>query len=356
MLTDSVMTRDQAVQQLFDVKKTLEQGGDSEYPDLYAKEKVYGEYQPYFQPGRVEEIKEHEIVSFLKKEHNRHWTGLVRSRNKITSDMEALRNGLSILVDESRPISERFGDAMDRVHGMGTAIATAILHVAYPDKYGVWNGTSKGGMKRLGLWPEFEYGASIGQKYERINGILLALAEELDTDLWTLDYLWHWHQVFEEEEAQSLLEEGSAAQKFGLEQHLQDFLRDNWAETAALGKEWELYEDETREDAGYEYQTAVGRIDLLARHRTEDRWLVIELKKGQTSDETVGQVLRYIGAVRREVASPEDKIEGLIIAREPTDKLRYALSVVSFVSLQRYEVDFQLFPVQEAENGHFGHV
>lgn len=227
---------------------------------------------------------------------------------------------------------------------MGTAIATGILHVAYPERYGVWNGTSQGEMKKLGLWPEFEYGATIGQKYQRVNGILLELAEELDTDLWTLDALWHWHGEFEDEET---AEDGSQiasdqTQRFGLEKHLQDFLRDNWAETETLGSEWALFQDETGPDAGYEYQTAVGRIDLLAEHKVEDRWLVIELKRGQTSDETVGQVLRYIGAVREEVAGDGDTIEGLIIARDIDDKLRFALSEVPSVSLRRYEVEFHL--------------
>jgi RecB family endonuclease NucS len=56
-------------------------------------------------------------------------------------------------------------------------------------------------------------------------------------------------------------------------------LRDNWEETEVLGPEWKLFEDETGPNAGYEYQTAVGQIDLLVEHKTEDRWLVVELKR-----------------------------------------------------------------------------
>lgn len=340
------MSYEQAVEELFETLQHIQHRDGSEGPSLSAKKEVYEEYGPYFQPEEVKDIKEHEIVSFLKQENNRHWSGLIRAKNKVTKDMEALRAGLSVLVDETEPLAPRFTEAMERVHGMGTAIATAILHVAYPEKYGVWNGKSKGGMKRLGLWPEFAYGAPIGEKYEKVNGILLNLAEELDTDLWTLDYLWHWHQVFKEEEEKETVSEDteSRTQRFGLEQHLQDFLRDNWAETETLGAEWVLFEDETGTDAGYEYQTAIGRIDLLAEHKEEDRWLVIELKRGQTSDETVGQVLRYIGAVREELAGEDDDIEGLIIARDVDDKIRYALREVPAVSFRRYEVEFHLRP------------
>jgi hypothetical protein len=330
------MTFEDAAQKLYELHQNL----DSDItPNTEAQTEVYGRYQSSFRPGEVEDIKEQEIVSFLKYENNRHWTGLVRSKNKITADMDALREGLPILVDEDRPLAPRFTEALDRVHGMGTAIATAILHVAYPDQYGVWNGTSKGGMKQLDLWPEFERGSSIGEQYQQINRALNQLVEEIGTDLWTLDILWH--KLGEEEESAEM-EETETEHSFGLERHLQDFLRDNWDEMEVLDGNWELYEDETGPDAGYEYTTSVGSIDLLAKHLDEPRWLVIELKRGQTSDQTVGQVLRYIGAVRREVAEEGDDIEGLIIAQDATEKLRYALGEHPSVRFRRYEVDFRL--------------
>jgi hypothetical protein len=333
------MTFEDATQKLYESKQDL---GSDITPNPEAQDEVYDKYQPSFRPGRVGDIKEQEIVSFLKYENNRHWTGLVRSKNKITADIEALREGLSTLVDEEQPLDSRFTEAVRLVHGMGTAIATAILHVAYPDKYGVWNGTSKGGMKQLGLWPDFKRGSSIGEQYEKVNRVLNRLAEEIDTDLWTLDILWH--KLGDEEEEIEETREAESEQRFGLERHLQDFLRDNWAEMELLSGNWELYEDETGPYAGYEYTTSVGSIDLLAQHRTEPRWLVIELKRGRTSDQTVGQVLRYIGAVRREVAEEEDAIEGLIIAQDATDKLRYALGELSSVTFRRYKVEFELLP------------
>jgi len=75
----------------------------------------------------------------------------------------------------------------------------------------------------------------------------------------------------------------------------------------------------------------VGNIDLLAEHRKVPRWLVVELKRGQTNDDTMGQVLRYMGWVTKEPASPKESVEGLIVARSVDDKLRYAVSVVPSV-------------------------
>jgi RecB family endonuclease NucS len=70
---------------------------------------------------------------------------------------------------------------------------------------------------------------------------------------------------------------------------LHEFLRDNWERIPDF-KEWSLYE-ENGDIVGYEYNTGeVGRIDLLARHKTDPRWLIIELKREQGTDETLDQV------------------------------------------------------------------
>jgi RecB family endonuclease NucS len=95
-------------------------------------------------------------------------------------------------------------------------------------------------------------------------------------------------------------------------------------------------------ETAYEYPTDVGDIDLLAKHRTQPRWLVVELKRGQTSDDTVGQILRYIGWIRKHLAKPKESVEGLIIARSVDDNLRYAASEVPHVKLMEYQVSFHL--------------
>jgi len=77
--------------------------------------------------------------------------------------MPALRASLRSLFDESRPIEQRFDEAITTVPGMGKALATAILVVAFPEKYGVWNKTSEESLRALEIWPEFQWGTSAGQ-------------------------------------------------------------------------------------------------------------------------------------------------------------------------------------------------
>ena len=226
------------------------------------------------------------------------------------------------------------------MQSLGKALITAILHIAHPDCYGVYNGTSEAGMYAVGVWPKFERGAAFSERYIEINGILTQLASELQTDLWTLDGLWWRVKSGHEEDAAPLaipLPEEEDAQGFGLERHLQDFMFDNW-DKISLGQEWDLHEEDG-EIVAYEYNTnEIGRIDLLAKHKSQPRWLVIELKRQQSSDDTVGQVLRYMGWVQQQLAEANESVYGLIIARQSDAKLRYALMHARNVGLMCYRV------------------
>lgn len=315
------------------------------------RELVLARFQPIFASEHVGQIAEDEFVSFLYFENNKHWQTLFRQRSRLTSDMSVLREALIILMDETRDIAERLDVSLGMAHGLGKAIATAILLVAYPQQYGVWNNVSEGTMQLLGLWPDFPRGTTVGQKYVEVNRLLNQVTKELEVDLWTLDLLWR--AVYDETFEEGLLAESSIsseefvvspnAQYFGLERHLHEFLRDNW-DLTELGAEWMLYTDEAGDEIGSEYHTPVGRIDLLARHRAEPRWLVVELKRNQTGDATMGQILRYIGYVEQHLVKSDEKVEGLIIARQADLGLLYALSTQRNVELKLYEVEFRLKP------------
>jgi RecB family endonuclease NucS len=128
---------------------------------------------------------------------------------------------------------------------------------------------------------------------------------------------------------------------FGLERYLHEFLVDNW-ERLDLGKEWALLEEDG-DVVGSHYPTGeVGEIDLLAKHKSADRWLVIELKRDQSSDATVGQLLRYMGWVRRKLANGRGEVRGLIICSEPDTKMRYALDGQPHIQCMTYQVSFAL--------------
>lgn len=128
--------------------------------------------------------------------------------------------------------------------------------------------------------------------------------------------------------------------EFALEKHLEEFLVKNWRKTD-LGKKYDIFE-ENGELVGQQYQTDTGAIDILAVSKDKKTILVIELKRGRTSDVVVGQIQRYMGYVKEELSEPTQKVRGMIIGLDADIRLKRALSVCSDIEFYRYQIDFKL--------------
>ncbi len=127
---------------------------------------------------------------------------------------------------------------------------------------------------------------------------------------------------------------------FALEKHLEDFLIYNWAQTE-LSKKYDLVTDDGVIVA-QQYISDTGPIDILALSKDKKEYLVIELKKGRTSDAVVGQTLRYMGFVKKDLAVNGESVRGAVIALEDDLRLRNALSMVPAIDFFRYQIDFKL--------------
>ena len=127
---------------------------------------------------------------------------------------------------------------------------------------------------------------------------------------------------------------------FAMEKHLEAFLVANWNQTI-LSKDFSIYEEDG-EPVGQQYATDAGPIDVLAISKNKKRLLVVELKRGRATDVVVGQVLRYMGFIKEQVAEADQTVEGIIIALDDDQKLRWALLSVPSISLYRYEISFKL--------------
>jgi len=126
---------------------------------------------------------------------------------------------------------------------------------------------------------------------------------------------------------------------FALEEHLEDFLVKNWAQTE-LGKEYDIYEEDG--EKGQQYQTDTGPLDILAISKDKKRLLVVELKKGRASDAVVGQTLRYMSFVQEMLAEKDQTVHGIVIALEDDQRIRRALAMVSNIRFCRYQINFKL--------------
>jgi restriction system protein len=127
---------------------------------------------------------------------------------------------------------------------------------------------------------------------------------------------------------------------FAMEMQLEDFLVKNWHHTD-LGKSYEIY----KEDGilvGQQYQSDTGPIDILAISKDKKVLLVVELKKGRASDLVLGQIQRYMGYVKEELAEKDQIVKGIIIAFESDVRLSRALSVTTNIEFYSYKVSFKL--------------
>lgn len=125
---------------------------------------------------------------------------------------------------------------------------------------------------------------------------------------------------------------------FYMEKQLEDFIIRNWDETE-FGEKYELiFQD--GELKSQQYSTSIGPIDILAKDKNTGSHVVIELKRDQTSDDTVGQVARYMGWVKEELNDPD--VRGIIVAGSFDQRLHYAGQMVPNVDVFLYQVDFKL--------------
>jgi hypothetical protein len=138
-------------------------------------------------------------------------------------------------------------------------------------------------------------------------------------------------------------EDEEQTEQFAYEKDLQNYLSKNLSKIEVGLK---LYEEE--EITGIEVDAGGRFIDILAVSSDGD-FVVIELKVSRGYDKVVGQLLRYVAWVRKELAKPEQKVRGIIVAREISDDLRLACSEVKNVQLFEYEMSVTLKPVDLAE-------
>ena len=102
-----------------------------------------------------------------------------------------------------------------------------------------------------------------------------------------------------------------------MEQQLEDFIIENWDNTE-FGKKYDLIVEDG-ELKSQQYRTSIGNIDILAVDKVSKDYVVIELKRNQTSDDTIGQVTRYMGWVLENLGN--ENVRGIIVAGKFDNKL-----------------------------------
>jgi hypothetical protein len=333
-----------------------------------AQKAALDHYGDLFRPENLPNVTEEDFKGFLLIKNNKHWEGIHRQPN-IYADMDRLRKALAALLDESQQIQNRLDKLTDKngplhLKGLGRAVLTPILMCVYPEKYAVYNRISEEGLNRLGRNRARDTD-SFGKRYVAINTACHEIVQEINQPLYLVDTMFSLMVHGSESPLvakpdfldasipsttgeQSVGAEGVAPSDslvFPLEKFLEEFLVSNWDKTA-LGKTLNLHMED--DEPATQYVTDVGEIDILARDKATNAWVVIELKKGKSSDTVVGQLLRYMGWVKKHKAAAGENVLGIIITSTPDDKIKYALLVSQGISFFTYKVSFDLIEEKPA--------
>ena len=140
-------------------------------------------------------------------------------------------------------------------------------------------------------------------------------------------------------------EEDESLAEFAYESDLKNFLSKN---LDVVEQGLRLYDDEGI--TGIEFPVGGRFIDILTVDEKND-FVVIELKVSRGYDRTIGQILRYVGWISQNLADPDQKVRGLIIAREISNDLILACNSLPNINLFEYELSFSLNPVEKIESG-----
>ncbi len=145
----------------------------------------------------------------------------------------------------------------------------------------------------------------------------------------------------EEDDAGAVIDAGpTGSSQFALEKDLQRYLADN---LHLIEPGLTLFQDE--EITGFEYPAGGGRrIDILAKD-TLGGFVVLELKVEKGYDRVVGQLLRYVNWVRKELSEPGQRVRGIIVCRSMSEDLILACAGIKDVELFEYRLQVTVLKV-----------
>ncbi len=124
--------------------------------------------------------------------------------------------------------------------------------------------------------------------------------------------------------------------EFAYENDLKNFLAKN---LHVIRPSLAVYQD--GDINGVEFPVGSRSVDILAVEDEQD-FVVIELKVKKGYDRAIGQLLRYMGWIEKYLATPGQKVKGMIIARAISDDLRLATLRIQGVELFEYELSISL--------------
>lgn len=140
-------------------------------------------------------------------------------------------------------------------------------------------------------------------------------------------------------------EDATGDAKFAYESDLKNYLSKN---LSVIEQGLSLYQEEGIN--GIEFPAGGRYIDILAVDANNDL-VVIELKVSRGYDRVIGQLMRYMSWIATNQAEPDQKVRGIIVAREISQDLVMACSLLANVHLFEYELSLTVSRVETETEG-----
>jgi len=87
-----------------------------------------------------------------------------------------------------------------------------------------------------------------------------------------------------------------------------------------------------------QYIIGANKMDLLCTDKNRN-YVIVELKNRKTSDQVVGQILRYMGYIKE--SKKVENVRGIIVTPEYEQNLEYAVSMLPNVSLKYFKINIE---------------
>ncbi|MGC8581973.1 MAG: McrB family protein [Thermoplasmata archaeon] len=127
---------------------------------------------------------------------NKHWSIYYLNNNKykLQENFDKLKEAINRLLDENSPIQERLKDVLSddgryKVKGVDIAIYSAILLLAYPNKYALWNNLTVDAVNSILDEGDEKFNDPL-KDYVRFNNLVNKIAKDNNLTLWEMDRLW----------------------------------------------------------------------------------------------------------------------------------------------------------------------
>jgi len=276
-------------------------------------------------------------------------------RDRIIRDVPKFKDVLIHLLGESMPLEERFSDVVNsggnkHIDGFGKALASAFLMDFNLQKYCLWNNKTEMGFSVLGWDLPYQSSDNDGAKYVKVLEQLRKLRDDigpkLNFDFDEIDNFLHWIAAEEEGKTavknmigEDALIESGVVLEAPEEKFVQQLLNSNF-DNVFGSLNLKLYDGDP-EQTGAQFNTPAGKIDFLAVDKKTEDFVVIELKVGKVHDSAIGQTLRYMGYVKKNLARDKN-VRGIILAENIDDKAKYALSLVPAIEFKKYILNVQV--------------